>query len=102
VPLDFDGYGFGPTTPEYPTAVTTMQRLRYCRQNHDRLGGAHAKLNREACLKDGWTVLSPVMVSTPLMKPSRGLLSSSSHPPAAGSVPFPDRSLIDLSSYHFA
>ena len=43
VPLDFDGYGFGPTTPEYPTAVKAMQRLRYCEQKpRIVLGGAGA------------------------------------------------------------
>jgi len=104
VPLDFDGYGFGPTTPEYPTAVKTMERLRYCEQ-HPRivLGGAHAKLNREACLKDGWDC---VVAGDGEYAAHEAFTGEAEfiQPPALplDQYPFPDRSLIDLSSYHFA
>lgn len=51
----FDAYGFGPTTPEYPYALGMKDVIK--RQNRKAkvvLGGPHATINPEECMKDGW------------------------------------------------
>lgn len=55
VPMDFDGYGFGPTTPEYSWALNIKDRIR---QENPKarivLGGSFAALNVARCRADGW------------------------------------------------
>jgi len=54
-PLDYDAYGFGPTTPEYADALVVKARLQ---EESPRprlvLGGTFATLNPDRCLADGW------------------------------------------------
>jgi radical SAM superfamily enzyme YgiQ (UPF0313 family) len=55
VPMGYDGYGMGPTTPEYPSALMLKNRIR--RETPAArivLGGAFATLQAERCLGDGW------------------------------------------------
>lgn len=103
VPLDYDAYGFGPTTPEYPTAVKTMQRLRYCKQKPRMvLGGAHATIHRESCLDDGWDCVvvgdGEFAAHEAFTGTSKAVIAS---PLPLDQYPLPDRSLVRLESYQF-
>lgn len=55
VPMDYEGYGFGPTTPEYAWALAIKDRIR---QENPRarlvLGGSFAAINPLRCGTDGW------------------------------------------------
>ena len=51
VPLDFDYYGVGPTTPEYASALRLRWRVPKARIV---IGGPHATLNTDDCLQDGF------------------------------------------------
>lgn len=55
VPNGYDGYGFGPTTPEYSLALAIKDRIG-ARTPSARivLGGSFAALNRQRVTEDGW------------------------------------------------
>lgn len=55
IPMDFDHYGFGPTTPEYPYARAVRGKIKSNNQKAKVvIGGSFATLNRERCLRDGF------------------------------------------------
>lgn len=102
-PDGFDGYGFGPTTPEYATAVSTMRSLRIHNPNAGFvLGGPHAKLHGAKCLEDGWDT---VVVGDGEYAADRAFTNTDSivvaKPGVLDEYPLPDRTLVDLYSYHF-
>jgi len=103
VPLDYDGYGFGPTSPEYPSAVDTMQRIRESNPAARMvLGGAHATLVYERCLPDGWdsiVVGDGEIAASEAFFGDRRVIFAEDRP--LDEYPIPDRTLIDLPSYHF-
>ena len=104
IPLDYDYYGFGPTSPEYPSALETMQRLKL-RVPAPRVivGGAHVTLNHATCMKDGWDCIvvgdGEYAAEEAFLSPAE-LIVAPSLP--LDKYPFPDRSLVDLSRYTFA
>ncbi len=104
IPLGFDYYGFGPTSPEYPAAVEAMQRLKIAvPAPRVIVGGAHVTLNHESCLKDGWDC---IVVGDGEYAAEEAFLTDAELIVAPAlpldQYPIPDRSLVDLSSYTFA
>lgn len=81
VPLDYDHYGFGPTTPEYPYAVEAKDHIK--KHNQDAvvvLGGPHATVAPQDCKKDGFDhIVSGSLNEYPLV----------------------DRTLVDIKSYKY-
>ena len=67
------------------------------------LGGAHAKLHGDACLKDGWdcvVVGDGEYAAHEAFSTAADMIVATSFP--LDQYPFPDRSLVDLWSYHFS
>jgi anaerobic magnesium-protoporphyrin IX monomethyl ester cyclase len=55
VPLDYEAYGFGPTTPEYSYALAVRERVKQVNPSvRCVLGGSFAALNLDRCKSDGW------------------------------------------------
>jgi len=52
VPMDFEYYGFGPTTPEYPYALDVKEKIDS--KAKVVIGGPHATFNPRLCLDDGF------------------------------------------------
>jgi anaerobic magnesium-protoporphyrin IX monomethyl ester cyclase len=103
LPLDQDAYGFGPTAPEYPLAIETLNRIkRTNRTARVVLGGPHATLNWSTCLKEGWdcvVVGDGEIVSDRAFIGKPTLLMAEERP--LDEYPIIDRSLVDLRTYHY-
>lgn len=103
IPEGFDGYGFGPTTPEYMSSVKAIHELREREPNAKYvLGGVHAKLHGLQCLKDGWDT---IVMGDGEYAASHAFTGEDplviGEPDCLDDYPFPDRTLVDLYSYHF-
>jgi radical SAM superfamily enzyme YgiQ (UPF0313 family) len=103
LPLDYSYYGFGPTSPEYPYAVEAMQRIHDNNPNSRViLGGPHATLTYWNCATDGWDC---IVVGDGEIAAEQAFLSKDhlifAEKEPLDSYPFADRSLVDLSRYHF-
>lgn len=103
LPLDYDYYGFGPTSPEYPAAVDCMTKIRRAnRKARIVIGGPHATLVPfdpwEAgfdctVVGDGENVASAAFFG------KENIIYAESLP--LDEYPIPDRALVDLHSYNF-
>jgi radical SAM superfamily enzyme YgiQ (UPF0313 family) len=103
VPLNFPYYGFGPTTPEYPYALTTRDRIK--KVNSEAriiIGGPHAVLNTQECLKDDWDCVvcgdGELVVETAFLT-DVFLINEKENP--LDWYPIIDRTIIDLSKYKY-
>lgn len=55
IPMDFEYYGLGPTTPEYPYALMARGKIKYHNPKAKVvIGGPFATLNHERCMRDGF------------------------------------------------
>jgi len=103
LPLDYPYYGFGPTAPEYPHALGSLQRIK--EYNPDAkviLGGPHAILNYLQCGQDGWDCIvvgDGENAAEEAFRGHRTLVFA--EPLPLDSYPLPDRTLVDLHGYHF-
>jgi radical SAM superfamily enzyme YgiQ (UPF0313 family) len=103
LPLDYPAYGFGPTSPEYPSAVDTLHRIKAARpEARVVLGGPHATLLHEQCRGDEWDC---VVVGDGELAADEAFFGDVSAVIAADlpldEYPIPDRTLVDLKSYNF-
>jgi anaerobic magnesium-protoporphyrin IX monomethyl ester cyclase len=104
LPMDCDGYGFGPTTPEYASALAFKEKLRAKRSSaRVVLGGAFAALNRPRVMKDYWDC---VLVGDGEIEAERAFVGRESLIVAQerplDEYPITDRSVMDLSQYHYS
>jgi radical SAM superfamily enzyme YgiQ (UPF0313 family) len=103
LPLDYEAYGFGPTSPEYPTAVDCFHRIRQVNY-HARvvIGGPHATLVPSDCQRDGFdcTVIGDGEdAASKAIRGTASVLIAENRP--LDEYPIADRSLVDLRAYSF-
>jgi radical SAM superfamily enzyme YgiQ (UPF0313 family) len=102
LPLGYEGYGFGPTEPEYPHAVGAAKRVKLHNPgSHIVLGGPYASVGRDklsgefdsVVVGDGEIVAHEAFTSNAkvVVGEERDLAE----------YPLPDRTLVDLRSYNF-
>jgi radical SAM superfamily enzyme YgiQ (UPF0313 family) len=101
IPLDYKYYGFGPTSPEYSSALEAMQMIRrYNPTAKIIIGGPYATINSEACLKDGWDCVvwgdGEISAERAFLGDEKFIKGESS---PLDQYPTPDRSLFDLKKY---
>lgn len=103
VPLDYDYYGMGPTTPEYSYALDVKERIRNVNPRaRIVIGASFAALNRERCLSDGWDCVvigDGELVVEQAFLGNDTLIIAEEHP--LDEYPIIDRSVLDLSKYHY-
>ena len=103
VPLDYDYYGMGPTTPEYSFALAVKERIRSANPGaRIVIGASFAALNRDRCLRDGWDCVvigDGEMVVERAFAGGEHLILAEEHP--LDEYPIIDRSILDLSLYHY-
>jgi radical SAM superfamily enzyme YgiQ (UPF0313 family) len=103
VPTHYEYYGFGPTSPEYSEAVECMHRIKYANPKAKTvIGGPHATLvpfdpwvSGFDCtvVGDGENVASEAFFG------KEKVIYAESLP--LDEYPIPDRTLVDIRSYHF-
>lgn len=103
LPMSYDHYGFGPTSPEYPSALDMLHKIKQTNP-HARvvIGGPHATLVPDQCVKDGFdcTVIGDgENVASEAFHGDRWIICAESRP--LDEYPIADRSLVDIKSYHF-
>jgi len=103
LPLDYDYYGFGPTSPEYPAALDCLHRIKQARpQARVVIGGPHATLVQGQCLDDGFDSVvvgdGEDAASKALFDDTRLVFGENRH---LDEYPIADRSLVDIRSYRF-
>jgi radical SAM superfamily enzyme YgiQ (UPF0313 family) len=100
IPTGYEGYGFGPTAPEYPWAVKALNWIEH--RARIVLGGPHATLNADACQKDGWDCIvigdGENVAELAFKNTNRNIINAPELP--LSHYPFPDRTLVDIHSYH--
>jgi len=103
VPLGLPYYGFGPTAPEYPSALETLARIkRHNPTSRVVLGGPHATINWQACLNDPWDCVvagdgERVSEGAFLGGPSLIIAEDAN----LDEYPIIDRSVLNIRSYHY-
>jgi radical SAM superfamily enzyme YgiQ (UPF0313 family) len=103
LPLDYDYYGFGPTSPEYPHALDCLKRIKKANpSSRVVLGGPHVTLQHLLCWRDGWDCLvvgdGENAAEQAFFSEDR-LLFPEDLP--LDEYPIPDRTLVDIKSYRF-
>lgn len=105
LPLDYDHYGFGPTSPEYPAALDSLHRIKQARpQARVVIGGPHATLVQDQCWRDGFDC---TVVGDGEDAASHAFFCDTATPLVFGEnrhldeYPIADRSLVDIRSYRF-
>jgi len=100
LPLNYDCYGFGPTSPEYPHALDCLQRIKDVNPSaRVVIGGPHVTLNRDrgdfdcAVIGDG-EFAAHMAFTSDVSEVVAGELPLDDYP-------IPDRSLVDIRSYSF-
>jgi anaerobic magnesium-protoporphyrin IX monomethyl ester cyclase len=104
LPMDYPIYGFGPTLPEYPAAVTQLGRIRAV--NPDSvvcIGGPFASMDPQRCLADGF---DKVVVGDGEFEAGRILRNRDQSVVVAeecslDDYPIPDRALLDIRRYKY-
>ncbi len=104
LPTHYQGYGFGPTTPEYAVALAFKDKIRKINpEARIVLGGSFAILNRPRVMKDGWDC---VVIGDGEIEAERAFLGHETVIVAKeehlDEYPIIDRSVIDLSGYHYS
>lgn len=104
IPLDYQYYGFGPTTPEYPYALMVKRMIK---QNNPGvriiIGGPHPTLNHRKCLDDNFDCVvmgdgEPIIEEAFMGEVSR-LIGGESH--SLDEYPIIDRTLLNLKNYRY-
>ena len=103
LPNKYDGYGFGPTTPEYGYALYAKEILsdRYPRARFV-IGGPYATLEPEKCIEDKWdcvVVGDGENVSDLAFTGIKNLIVGEED--SLDDYPIIDRSLVDIKSYKY-
>jgi anaerobic magnesium-protoporphyrin IX monomethyl ester cyclase len=103
LPLDYDYYGFGPTSPEYPHALDCLHRIKKANPlARVVIGGPHVTLLHEQCRDDGFDCM---VVGDGENEASRAffgydeIIHAESLP--LDEYPIADRTLVDIKSYSF-
>jgi len=100
-PNDFRYFGMGPTTSEYPSALSLLHQIKKRNSTRVIIGGPHAEMNTEKCLADGFDtvvlgdgekITSDVFKQSGVVNLGRGSLDT---------YPIPNRELLDIYSYHY-
>ena len=103
LPLSYDYYGFGPTSPEYPHAVDSLHRIKEANPSARVVcGGPHVTLLSEQCVDDGFDCLvvgDGENVASQAFSGSDKIIHAESRP--LDEYPIPDRTLVDIKSYRF-
>ena len=101
---EFEYYGFGPTTPEYFYAKLMRDIIReYNPKAKIVIGGAHATLNPDMCMDEGWDC---TVVGDGEMMAERAFLNDRPTQIARernlDDYSIPDRGLIDMGKYKYS
>jgi len=103
LPLDYDYYGFGPTSPEYPSALECLLRIKNNNpQARVVIGGPHATLVPFDSWRSGFdcTVVGDgENIATEAFFGNERVLYADSRP--LDEYPIADRALVDIGSYNF-
>jgi len=103
LPTDYDYYGFGCTSPEYPSALDCMHRIKETNPHAKVVvGGPHPTLVPEQCQEDGFdcTVVGDgELVASRAFFGDDKVIYAESRP--LDEYPIPDRTLVDIKSYSF-
>jgi anaerobic magnesium-protoporphyrin IX monomethyl ester cyclase len=97
IPLGFDAYGLGPTTPEYGYALHIKEMLRDVKIV---IGGPYATIQPQQCLDDGFSCVvvgDGETVADRAFTTDYGIIEGEDRP--LDEYPIPDRTLIDIKSY---
>ena len=101
IPMHFQYYGFGPTSPEYSSALEAMKTIRlYNPTAKIIIGGPYATINSETCLQDGWDCVvwgDGELSAEQAFLGSEKFIRGESRP--LDEYPTPDRSLFNLKKY---
>jgi radical SAM superfamily enzyme YgiQ (UPF0313 family) len=103
LPLDYDHYGFGPTSPEYPHAVDCLHRIREANPlARVVVGGPHVTLQHRQCQGHGFDCLvvgDGEKAASRAFEGDEKLIVAESLP--LDEYPIPDRTLVDIKNYRF-
>jgi anaerobic magnesium-protoporphyrin IX monomethyl ester cyclase len=103
-PMHFSHYGFGPTTPEYDSAVTTQEAIRAKNPTAKIIiGGPHATLNPEMCLEDGFDAVvvgDGEVAASKAFQNGRAIVYAEERP--LDEYPSIDRTILDIRKYRYA
>ncbi len=103
LPLDYDYYGFGPTSPEYPHAVDSLHRIKEANPSARVVaGGAHVTLLHAQCHDDGFDCLvvgDGEDAASQAFLGDEKIIHADSRP--LDEYPIPDRTLVDIRGYRF-
>ncbi len=105
IPLTFQYYGLGPTTPEYPYALSVKAMLN---EKHPYgkviIGGPHATINPKVCVKDGFDCVvigdGELVAEQAFCHGNPQIIVGEERP--LDEYPIIDRSLVDIKKYHYA
>ena len=103
LPLDYEHYGFGPTSPEYPAAIDCLHRIKEANPRAKVVvGGPHVTLVPNLCLGDGFDCIvvgDGDNAASHAFFGNHRIIYAESRP--LDEYPIPDRSLVDIHSYRF-
>ena len=99
-----DYYGFGPTSPEYPSAIGCMARIKQANPSARIVaGGPHVTLLYAQCVDDGWDSLvvgdGETAASVAFFGHRKVVCADSLQ---LDEYPIPDRTLVDVKSYRLS
>lgn len=101
LPMDYEAYGFGPTSPEYPHAVDCLHRIKQANPTaRVVVGGPHVTISPEACLDDGFDCIVVGDGENAAAQAFTGNHKTIYAPDLPlDEYPMPDRTLVDLYAY---
>jgi len=100
LPLDYDCYGFGPTSPEYPHAIDCLHRIKEANPSaRVVIGGPHVTLTRELGAFDCMVIGDGELVAGEAFFSDVREVVATELP--LDEYPIPDRTLVDIKSYRF-
>jgi radical SAM superfamily enzyme YgiQ (UPF0313 family) len=103
LPISFDYYGVGPTTPEYGSALKIKDRIKALNpESKIIIGGAYATLEPEQCVADGFdcvVVGDGEVVSDIAFRADSQILYAPEM--SLDDYPIPDRSLLNIRGYEY-
>jgi radical SAM superfamily enzyme YgiQ (UPF0313 family) len=106
LPLDYPAYGFGPTSPEYPSALDCLHRIKDANPSARVIvGGTHVTLLYGQCLEDGWDGIvvgdgEEAAWDAFYQHNDIGIIYRAEDRPL-DQYPIPDRTLVNIKDYNF-